>query len=73
MVAKKHSPFGGFRPGLRVLITEGTFAGTEGRVIGPEERQSLNLPEKANHYWVIVHYRNGETAVEVGPEGMKPL
>jgi transcription antitermination factor NusG len=71
-------PMIGFRPGQRVLITDGTFVGTEGRVIGPDETRALKLPEakqsaQLQHYWVVVEMPGYFTAVELDAEQMKLL
>ncbi len=37
---------GGFRPGVRVRVIAGTFAGYQGRVMGPDEAKEHGMPER---------------------------
>lgn len=69
----KRSPLQGFRPGLRVLVTVGDFAGTEGRIIGHEEAESFDLIDPEDRFWVIVPFRDGETAVMLRSDEMRSL
>lgn len=69
----RQSPLRDFRPGLRVLVTVGDFAGTEGRIIGHEEAESFHLTDPEDRFWVIVPFRDGETAIMLGSDEMKSL
>jgi transcription antitermination factor NusG len=78
MFNKSQSPRDEFRPGQRVIITDGNFSGTEGRVIGPDETRALELPEathseEGQHYWVVIQMPGYDTAAELHAGQMKVL
>jgi hypothetical protein len=66
---------GGLKPGERVRVTNGTFTGYEGRIMGPDEVSGLGLPTLSptlggeEDYWVTLSIFGRDVPARTGIPG----